>query len=208
MAILKVRKAKVALKLSSMNVLEMIQFSKHVIVSMTGNAYFPSPSPSLALISSNTADLEAAHNAVRKGWTATTEDKLTKRKTLHNALTQLGAYVEGTANLDPQNAVAIIQSSGMEVKSDAPPKPAGFRLQLTGLPGQVKLMTTRVRYAVYKWQYTTTPNDVASWLTYFENNNRQIVVSNLVSGQRYYFRVAVVKHGVGPWSVVLDTIVL
>jgi len=201
-------KMKVALKMSPMTILQLIDFSKHVINCMTSNAYFPSPSPSLASISAHIYNLEAAVAASHHGPPTATANKLAKRVLLHEAMTVLGAYVERIANQDPPNAVTIITSAGMEVKRALPAKPSGFRLKLTGVPGEVLLMTDRVRSAGYKWEYTTTPDVQESWQVYLENVNREVLVKGLTSATRYYFRVAVIGHRIGPWSQVINTVVL
>ena len=201
-------KIKVALKMTPMTILQLIEFSNHVVLSMTGNSNFALPVPSLAAVSNAIASVEAAVADAHRGSATATSDKLAKRKLLQDLMTSLGAYVESVANLDPPNAITIIRSAGMEVKQALPPKPNGFRLKLTGKPGEVLLMTTRVRSSAYKWEYTTTPDVDSSWLVYVENMNREILLKGLQSGLRYYFRVAVIQDKAGPWSQVISTIVL
>jgi hypothetical protein len=201
-------KVKVALKMSPMTDLQLIDFSKHVVDSMTANPHFPAPFPSLADLTTLILDFESAFAVAYNGPPTTTAHKLVKRQLLHGAMTLIGAYVEGIANLDPPNALKIVFSAGMEVRSALPPKASGFRLKLTGNPGEVVLMTDRVRSAAYKWEYTTTPDDPASWLVYLENMKREVLLKGLNSATRYYFRVAVILHGSGPWSRVIDTVIL
>ena len=86
---LKVKKVKVALNMSSMTLLELIDFSKKVLSAMTGNAYFSLPFPALNIIHANISDLESVLSSSLYGPTAT-EFKLAKRKVLQNSMTQLG----------------------------------------------------------------------------------------------------------------------
>jgi hypothetical protein len=202
-----VKKVKVSLKMSKMTFLQLTDFSNHVLASMTGNPHFAAPSPALTAISSDIAGLQAAIVAAKPSTPTATADKHAKRKVLYDAMTHLGAYVEGIANLDPPNAITIITSAGMEVKSPGKPRPAGFRLQLTGKPGEVKLLTTHVAASAYKWQYTTTPADNASWIT-SETSIAKLLLSGLTSAAHYYFRVAVIGHTTGAWSNVISTVVL
>jgi hypothetical protein len=200
-------KVKVALKMTPMSFLQLLDFSNHVVKCMTGNGYFLNPTPSLATISSNVSNLAVLVAVAYHSPPTGTADRYAKRKILQDSMTALGAYVESVANLDPPNAVTIITSAGMEVKQALPVKPSGFRLKLTGVPGEVLLMTTRVRSAAYKWAYTTTPDDAASWIC-IENVNREILLKGLKSGQVYCFRVSVIQHRAGPWSQVIKTMVL
>ncbi len=203
----RIKKAKVVLKLSELTFLQMIDFSKHVISSMSGNAYFPAPLPALNTISTNIANLDAAVMLANTRTPSATADKHAKRKLLHDSMTSLGFYVEAIANQDPANALTIITSAGMTPKKDLPPKPSGFRLVLTGVPGEVKLLTDWVRLAGYKWEYTTTPEDETSWIE-TDSMKRELLLSGLTTGLRYYFRVAVILHTCGPYSQVINTIVL
>jgi hypothetical protein len=202
----KVKKVLIAPRMGKMNPIQLVDFSKLVIASMTGNAYFASPSPSLASVNADTLALEVANAVVRRGILATTADMHVKKKILHDALKNLGAYVEGVANLDPVNALTIARSSSMGIKNDAKPRPSGFRLQLTGIPGQVRLYTNSIKSGAYKWEYTTTPADNASWIQ-LENNVAKILITGLTSAQRYYFRSAVVEKILGPWSNVINTVI-
>jgi hypothetical protein len=202
----KVKKVIIALRMDRMTPLQLVDFSKQIVTAMTGNAYFASPSPTLASINSNIVSLEAAIAVTKRGIQATTADMHAKKKILHDALKNLGAYVEGIANLDPPNAITIARSAEMGIKNDPKPRPSGFRLQLTGIPGQVRLYTTSIKSGSYRWEYTLTPTDNASWIS-VENNLAKILITGLTSGQRYYFRAAAVERTLGPWSTIINTVV-
>ncbi len=193
--------------MSKMTFLQLVDFSKHVVTSMTGNAYFTTPLPTLASMNASIASLEAAILAAKPSTPTATADKHDKKKLLYEAMTQLAAYVVATANLTPSNAVTIITSAGLLVKAAPKPRPAGFRLKVMAVPGEVSLFTTAVKSGSYKWQYTTTPLVDASWQT-LENNVAKILITGLTSSTRYYFRVAVIKKSIGPWSMVIDIVVL
>lgn len=193
--------------MSKMTFLQLVDYSNHVVTSMTGNVHFASPSPSLAAVGASITSLQAAIIASKPSTPTATADKHAKRKALVDLMTHLGAYVEGIANMDPPNAITIITSAGMEVKAPGKPRAAGFRLQLTGKPGEVRLLTGSVSGAAYKWQYTSTPADNLSWITQ-ETSITKLLITGLSSGTRYSFRVAVIGHTTGAWSTVLNTVVL
>jgi hypothetical protein len=202
----KVKKVTVAMRMGKLTILQLIYFAKHVIASMTNNPHFSSPSPSLASMSTNIQNLEAAVAAAKYGPPTATEDMHAKKKVLYDAMKQMGAYVEGIANLDPPNAAAIATSAGVGLKNDPKPRASGFRLTLTGVPGQVKLYALSVKAASYKWEYTLTPADASSWIS-LDTNVAKLLITGLTSGQRYSFRVAAVLKTLQPWSQVISTLV-
>ncbi len=203
----KVKAVKVALKMSKMTFLQLADFAKHVVGSMTGNANFTAPLPTMATMNANIASLEAAIAASKPSTPTKTADKHAKKKVLYDAMNQLGAYVAGVANLDPPNAITIITSAGMVEKAAPKPKASGFRLLLSKTPGEVTLYTASVKNAAYKWQYTTTPAVDASWIT-VEGKLSKYLITGLTSGSRYYFRVAVITHTTGPWSNQISSMIL
>jgi hypothetical protein len=203
----KVKAVKVALKMSKMTFLQLADFASHVVSSMTANAHFTAPLPTMATMNANIASLTAAIAAAKPTTPAATADKHAKKKVLYDAMNQLGAYVAGVANLDPPNAATIIASAGMVEKAAAKPKASGFRLVLSTTPGDVTLYTTSVKNAAYKWQYTLTPAVDASWIT-VEGTLAKYLITGLTSASRYYFRVAVITHITGPWSNQITTVML
>ena len=196
-----------ALGLSRMTYLQLIDFGNQVVLKMTGNVHFPAPNPTLAAIQTAITGLDTLVTAPRPHSTSQTADKTAKRKVLHDLLTTLAAYVAGIANLDPPNAVTIAESSGMKTAIPKKAPQNGFRVLPNKIQGQAKLATTKIRNAAYHWQYTLTPADDASWKSY-DGMEARVTFTGLVSGLKYYFRVAVIQKGVGPYSVVLSYVVL
>lgn len=204
--VVKVKKVKTSLKLAKKTVLQLIDYARHVVGLMTGNSHFTTPAPALATVGTDATNLENAQALVKHGTPALTADRNAKRVILHNELVNLAAYVEGIANMDPVNALTIAKSSGFDLKADPTPRQNGFRLKALTTAGQVELKTNSVPRSSYIWQYTATPNDEASWKAQ-QGNLAKMIITGLISGQRVYFRVAVVGKTQGPWSNVLSTIV-
>jgi hypothetical protein len=187
-------------------VLQLIDYARHVVGLMTGNSHFTTPTPALTTVSADATNLETAQSLVKHGTPALTADRNTKKVILHDALSQLASYVEGIANADPMNALTIAKSSGFDLKADPTPRQNGFRIKALTVAGQVELRTTAVPRSSYIWQYTATPNDDASWKTQ-QGNIAKMIITGLISGQRIYFRVAVVGKTQGPWSNLLSVII-
>jgi hypothetical protein len=93
---------------------DLIAWVKTLIVKMTGNAYFPTPSPSLSTVSTALADFESAETTMKtkKGVKG---DRATKRRALVAVLKHLRDYVQGACEADPEHAAAIAESAGMRL---------------------------------------------------------------------------------------------
>jgi hypothetical protein len=203
----KVKRVRMSMHLCEMTYLELIDFSNQVVLHMTGNIHFPSPAPTLAAIQAAITDLDNLVTAPKPLSTSQTADKKAKRKLLHDLLTALAAYVAHIANQDPPNAITIAESSGIPVAPPPKVPQNGFRVMANKIPGRAKLATTWVRNAAYHWEYTLTPADPASWKSY-QGLYAKTTFTGLTSGLKYYFRVALIRKGIGPFSIVLSYVVL
>jgi hypothetical protein len=133
--------------------------AKHIITSLTGNANFPTPSPTLATVQTALDEYEDAL-ALDQSPTRTATVEV-KREMLENLLQQLGVYVSTTANGDKDKLV----TSGFEMRKDPTQTeadvaaPANLRLKSTGTTGEVQLLCDAVdRARNYQVQHTQNPN--------------------------------------------------
>ena len=203
------KKNVVVLKQAGLSIPKKIERSRFIVTSMTGNANFTTPSPTLATITANANNLETAHLASEGGGVDDTSNMHAKELVLDLSLKALAAYVEGIANSNPLNAEAIILSSGMDVKSGGGRTAKDFAAVQTGNPGEVKLSTVSSPRATFVFQMTTDPNTATSWVTIGQSTRATMIQSGLTSGTRYYFRVAMIdKNGQNPWSDVKNIIAL
>lgn len=197
----------VALKLSRLTVPQKIESARFIVLSMTGNANFPTPSPTLASITTLTNSLETAHIAALGGGTDDTANMHAKEVVLDLSLKLLASYVEGIANANSITAEAVILSAGMPVRKSPTHLAKDFDVIPTGNPGEVKISTKYKVNATFIWQMTTNASDENSWVQITQTTQSKIIKSGLVSGTRYYFRVAMVdRTGIQPWSNVLNII--
>jgi len=203
------KKVVVVLKLSRFSIPEKVEKGRFIVTSMTGNANFPTPSPDLATITTQVNELETASIAAAGGGVDETANMHAKEHVLDLSLKSLAAYVESIANSDPVNAEAIALSSGMDVKSGGTRSAQQFQVESTGNPGEVKLSTRSADRATFLFQVSTDPVNESSWTSIGQSTRAKMVKTGLVSGVRYYFRVAMIdKNGQNPWSDVKNTIVL
>lgn len=199
------RMAKPKLELKKKTDPELENFAQGIVAAMTGNANFPTPTPTLASVtaaidaySATLQTITARQAALREAFT----QKDQSRAALEQTLTYLANYVEIAAQGDE----AKIESAAMGVR--APATPIGIPAMVMNLapsagdfPGTVDLT----------WDPTTGANsyevqcklhqDTASWSTYKIVTASRITVDGLTPGDLYAFQVrAVGAAGPGPWS--------
>jgi hypothetical protein len=202
------KKAVAVLSLSKLSVPQKIELARFIVLSMTGNANFTTPNPTLAVITANANSLETAHLAAQGGGKDETSSMYAKETALDISLTTLASYVQGIANANFLTAESVILSAGINTKKPASARPNGFRVSAGKNPGEVQIRTNSSNRATFIMEATVTPDDENSWETLYSGTRSQFLAMDLNSGIRYYFRVAKTdKEGQGPWSTVLNIVV-
>ncbi len=173
--------------------------------SMTNNAHFPSPVPTLTELKDTTDEYSAALDNMGNGANATLL-KNEKRKKLEDTLKRLGLYVETVAD---GNEV-IAESSGFKLRNKPSPvgvlpKPANFKVIPAPAKGSVKLSIDKIHGAkTYLFEYKLNANATDDrWINILDSQS-SLVISNLLSGQEYIFRV--VGIGSNPTRVYSDEV--
>jgi hypothetical protein len=134
----------------------LLRFTQLIISKMKGNPRFPSPSPSLAKVAAAMAALEEAEVATQSKTRGLVAARNAKHATLVSLLERLKGYVQSVADDDPDNAVSIIESSGMSVKAPT----AAAKPPLVAKPGKVKGAVRLAARAVakeasYEWAWSS-----------------------------------------------------
>ena len=206
------KRVKVNLGLKGMSVVELIGFALHVILKMTGNILFGTPSPALVKLSNAAAALQNAFNLATGGGPQQTAVMRKAREVMETLLIAEGHYVEDVAN-DPVNSVtgadAVILNAGMDVKSFQPRKKRVFMVNRGAMSGTVILGAIHVQRGSHEWQYTLDISNPASWVDVDPTIQATTIVSGLESTKKYFFRHrSVLKGGPTAWEGVIDIIVL
>jgi hypothetical protein len=178
----------------------LITYAQGIVKSMTGNAAFATPSPTLASITQAINDLQTAETAVlarTKGAATTRNDKRTALLTL---LQELRSYIQVQADASMDTGAAIIESAGIAVKKTAVRAPRVFDAKPGAVSGTVKLVTNSAGHrASYEWEYST--NGGQSWVTMPTTLQAKTSLTGLTSGGTVQFRYRpVTKTGEGNWS--------
>lgn len=181
-----------------------------VILSLTGNANFPTTMPTLTDFTAvKDAFSTAMENALDGGRTAIAL-KNQARSELLNSMRFLAINVDSQALGDR----AKLLSSGFDLASggeNVPPlsAPAEFKLTEGINPGEVRSVVKRVPQAVsYNHEYTLSPPDANTAWIVKSGTSREFLFSGLPSGQRIYVRVAAIgRKGQEAYTNVLSRVV-
>lgn len=180
---------------------DLIAFTRNVITLMTGNAQYPTPSPSLTVITTAVNALETAvHDALDGGKIAIATRNAARAEML-SLLRQLAAYVTGNCNAD---LVALLGSGFEAVKAPSPvgvlPAPENLRLSITGISGELYLRFDRVYNAAnYSVQVATTPD--GPWEDRDLSTSTRVTITGLTPGKVYWVRAcAHGSAGSGGWG--------
>lgn len=197
--------ARTKLNLRRMSITDKIAKGRQIVTAMTNNPTFPSPNPPLGEISTALEELEKAFASVQSA-----KSEVTTRVAIQDSaetkvnqlLTQLSGYVDSVAGGDDSK----ITSAGMETKAlrsapTAPTVPPGLRALAGEHEGQINLSWKPVANArSYTIEFSLDPT-ANSWTHVGIATSASKSISNLMSGKRYWFRVAAVgAMGQSGWS--------
>jgi hypothetical protein len=197
---------KIKLNLYHMAIPEKLQYIRQIVTSLTDNANFTNPEPTLADITAAVNTLEAAYNAAntaRQNAVSLTSVMSDTESALDVLVVKLSNYVENKSDGDE----AKIQSAGMTLRSK--PSPVGAMTAPTALTatasdsdGEVDLSWDAVRGAKsYPAEVSLDPPTQTSWTPAGISTKSYMTVKRLKSGTKYWFRVAALgAAGQGPWS--------
>lgn len=198
--------AKVKLNLRSLSPLEVVDLTRRVVRALTANPAFPNPQPPLTALTAAADALETANNNLetsRQETATNVQIRDDKQNANLAALRQAAAFVEAIAGDDD----ALILSAGMDVRS-AP----SFQTQPTGAPRNLSLSQSDHEGAIdghwdtekgasYEIQQSVDPPTATSWVHAAVSVKSSVTITGLVSGTRYWFRVAAITSaGQSGWS--------
>jgi hypothetical protein len=189
----------------------LIAFAQSINLNMSNVTMFPVPNPALAIFKASIQkliDAEALAATKAAGAAAARDVAL---ELVFIQLTQLMAYVQQLADAlnNESKARTLINASGFFEKRPSIRYNAEVAAKNTDIKGQVKLnCRPLLEKGSYTWQYsldrgvTWTDIGKANLLT-------SKMISNLISGQEYQFRVLRLnKDGEGDYSDVVSLVVL
>jgi hypothetical protein len=184
-----------------------ISLANGIVVAMTNNPTFPTPTPALAVVSAALTDLEAANAAAQARTRGAAANRRAKQAALATLLEELKVYVQKIADATPANSAAIIASAGMGTRKI----PAIHKRVFSATPGTVsgtmKLVTDAAApRASYEWQSSI--DGGKTWVALPTTLQAKTTVLGLTPGATVTFRYrAVTKTGEGDWAQPISAIV-
>ncbi len=189
----------VSLKLP-ISVAMLIAYARTIVTKMTGNPYFPSPTPSLAQLTTSIDALVTAETAAlgrAKGAVATRNQQ---KAALVTELKQLKGYIQSVADAAPaENAVSIIESAGVSVHKTVTRTARTFTATPGPVSGTANLRTAASRRAAYDWEYST--DGGKTWISAPGTLQAKTTITGLTPTANVQFRYrALTRTGEGDWS--------
>jgi hypothetical protein len=133
----------------------LITLAHTIVNKMTGNPYFPSPSPSMATVLADIVALEGAEAYAQTKAKGAVEARDVKLRALRDRLHYVKANVQATADADPANAEAIITSVSYSVRKAKARTKQDLVVKMGTASGLVKLMAKSAgARAAYDWQWS------------------------------------------------------
>jgi hypothetical protein len=167
-------------------VLDLLNFAKTVLKSMTGNAFFPTPTPTLAQLSAAITALDAAQVLAASRAKGAVQARNGVRKNLIVLLKQMRDYVQSIVETQIADALAIATSAGMTLAKRTLRTKPELAVKQGELAGTVLLVAKAVAGATtYYWSFSL---DQKSWSSAPETTKAKTTISGLTVGQTYYFR--------------------
>jgi len=198
--------AKVKLNIRGLSTTDKVAKARQIIKALTGNADFTTPQPTLAAITTAANELETAHGDVQTArQTAVTMTSIMHEKeaALEGLLRQLSGYIESVAGDDESK----ILSAGISVRTatpatPAPETPSALSATEGDHEGEIDLSWDTVEgVKSFVIERSPDPPTATSWVHEAVSSKSSATVSGLVSGTRYWFRVAtVMSSGQSGWS--------
>jgi len=164
----------------------------HIVDMMTGNAYFPNPSPALADVKIANDNFNVAVDKVENGSRVDTANKNDLREVLVALLRKLALYVEVISDGDE----TIILSSGFDVSKQPSvvgplDKPIKISVTMGKNPGTVIFSCEVIKNAhFYEFEYLEAPKSETSVWIKVTSTKHKVTIEGLTSGKQYIFRVA------------------
>jgi hypothetical protein len=202
-----IMKKYVKLSLTDRNVDELLTLGDSVGTKMDGNLTFPTPPVVIATFKTAVSTLRTFHTAAVS--TRSIVDFGLERAQavdVEDMLRTLGNYVDMIAKGDGN----VIISAGMPAsktpeKNPAPMQISEFVAKYTGIPGTALIQWKRPKYAKYFRVFMSTDPMNGPWQLLDTISTRKLMVQNLASGKKFYFKVVPVgTAGVGPDSEIAE----
>jgi hypothetical protein len=182
---------------------KLITDSRGIVADMTDNPHYPTPTPTLAVVTTAINDFETAVTNAEDGGKTLTAIKREKRAALEQLMRQLASYVQVACNGD----MAALLSSGFPVQKPTREPigvlqaPANLTVTFGPRSGELRASAEPVNGAgIYNWQLSTAANP-AQLIQTLQTTAASNTFTGLTPGVVYQVVVnAVGSAGPSDWS--------
>lgn len=193
--------ARVALSFARRVDSDLISFVRNVVALMTDNTQYPSPTPTLAVLTASVDSFETKVQEALDGGKIVIATRNAARVELLALMRQLAAYVQANCSSD---LLALLTSGFEAVRAPSPvgvlPAPENPRLTLTGKSGELMLKFDRVKNAA-NYSVQTAPAATGPWEDEALSTTARIVIGGLTAGETIWARAcANGSAGASEWS--------
>ena len=193
--------ARVALSFAKKIDTDLIAFVRNVIALMTNNPQYPTPTPTLAVLTTSVNAFETAVHEALDGGKIAIATRNAARVELLALMRQLAAYVQESCNAD---LLALIGSGFDAVRAPSPvgvlPAPQNPRLMLTGKSGELLFKFDRVNNA-NNYSVQTAPAATGPWEDESLSTAARVLIGGLTPGETLWARAcANGSAGASEWS--------
>ena len=193
--------ARVALSFARKVDTDLIAFVRNVITLMTGNTQYPTPTPTLAALTTSVNAFETAVHDALNGGRIIIATRNAARVELLALMRQLAAYVQASCNAD---LLALLGSGFDAVRAPSPvgilPPPQNPRLTYTDKSGELMLKFDRVNNAV-NYSVQTAPAATGPWEDEGLSTATRVVIGGLTPGETLWARAcANGSAGASEWT--------
>jgi hypothetical protein len=186
----------------------LINYAQAIAKALTGNPHFPNPTPTIAALIAATAALVAAENAALTRAKGAVVQRNAARKSLVQLLQLLRANVQSAADSDPDNALTIIESAGIDVRKPTVRKPRVFAATQAAISGSAKLVApSSGPRSSYEWEISS--DGGKTWVPAPPSIQARTTLPGLPTGTTVQFRYRAItpKAGAGNWSAPVSLLV-
>ena len=200
----------ISLSFAKLSDTKLVAKTNQIIASITGNANYPTPTPTLPVVQAAATAFTTALTAAADGGRTKTAEKNAARAVLLGLLRNLALFVQQHCNED----LAVLLSSGFDAQKE--PQPAGVlpspqnvTLTQSTLSGQLDFRAGSVANAsAYEGEMTT---DITKdeWETVGVFTTSRFSLEELKPGSTYWARSrAIGAAGPGAWSDAVSAIAI
>lgn len=180
------KRVKMSLHYKGLDPSGKVVFGTKVVSNLTSNSQLPISAALLPQLTAAINSLDSAIKAPNPNYTTIKAKEIQLEKVLY----VIKAQVELECNDDEEIAV----NSGFDLATPRSSKPQVFSVSQGQLSGTVDLQCVFVPRAAYVWEQISDPINSNTWQQIGVTNTTNLPVTNLVAGNKYWFRAkAIVK---------------